>query len=70
MLFCSFWNFDFSNFRVALAKKLIGTETSNLLVKFYSKIALHNWYFQHNCYFILRLVRVTYTCLHIFMTYI
>ena len=60
MLFCYFWNFDFSNLRMALAKKLFGTETSNLQVNFHSKMAFYNRHFQHNHYFMLRLIRATY----------
>ena len=61
MLFYLFWNFDFSNLRMTLVKELFSTETSNLQIKFYPKIAFQNWYFQHKRYFILRLRRVTYT---------
>ena len=45
MPFCYFWNFDFPNIRMIFAKKLFGTENSNIQVKFYSRIALRNWYF-------------------------
>ena len=34
-----------SNIRMALVKKRFETETSNLQVKFYSKVAFQNWYF-------------------------
>ena len=45
MLFCYFWNFDFSNLRITFSKKLFGTEISIFQVKFYSTITFHNWYF-------------------------
>ena len=45
MQFCYFRNFDFSSLRMTFAKKIFGTETSNLQGKFYSKVAFHNWYF-------------------------
>ena len=35
-------------------------ETSNLQVKFFSRAAFHNWYFQQYHHFILRLIRVIY----------
>ena len=39
MLFCYFWNYGFCNLRMTLAKKLFGTETLNLQVKFHSRVA-------------------------------
>ena len=45
MPFCEFWNFDFSNTLMTLAKKLLGMETSKLWHKFHSKAAFHNLYF-------------------------
>ena len=36
----------------------IGTETSNLQVKFHSRIAFQNWYFPHYRCFMLRLLRL------------
>ena len=59
MSHCYFHNFGFSNHRLTFAKKL-GTETSNVQVKFFSRVAFHNWYFQHYCYFILHLIRAAY----------
>ena len=58
--FCYLWNFDFSNFRLSLAKKLFDTETSNLQVKFNFTVDFYNWYFYHDHYLILRLTRVAY----------
>ena len=45
MAFCYYWNFEFSNLKMTFAKKkktLFGTETSNLQVKCYSRVAFHN----------------------------
>ena len=45
MPFCYFWNFDFPNLRMTFAKKLLSTETSNLEVKFHSRVAFNNCHF-------------------------
>ena len=36
-------------------------EILNLQVKFHSRVDFNNWHFSHYRYFMLRLIRVTYT---------
>ena len=56
-----FLEFNFANIRMIFAtEKIFGTETSDLQVKFCSKVAFNSWCFSHFHYFILRLIRVTY----------
>ena len=43
MPFCYFWNFEFSNLRMTLAKMLLCIETLNLKVKFHFRAAFRNW---------------------------
>ena len=59
-LFYCYYYF-FSSPRMTFAKNLFGTETSIFQVTFYPRADFYNWYFSHYRYFILRLIRVTYT---------
>ena len=51
--FCQFYNFDFPNLKITCVKKPIGTETSDLQVKFHSRVAFQICIFNNitiSCY--------------------